>query len=104
MSNGTGWRMNEKERQSWEITRKRGAPTYVLIWGALIFGGLLLIGDVLGAVYFSHKTLDISEIGLKAIVDCGVGVFWALVMWFMDEDRYRNALNRVESNRETEPE
>ncbi len=92
--------MTEKQCLRWEKDRKRGQLFYILVWGILFFGGVMLIFDVCLGVFDKHKPLLSSVDSFQAVVDIVVGVLFGWLTWRSNENRYRKYLAQESSANE----
>ena len=81
-----------------EATIKYGAPFFILFWGVLCFGGLTLILHVCDEVYANHKALGSSLTPGIVVEKLVGGLAWGLIMWFLNENLFRDAKKKGQSN------
>jgi len=96
--------MTGKELKRWEHSRKRGEFVYVLIWGVLLFGGVMFVFDTCWTVFVEHKYLFSWADNYRVAADLVGGILFGLLTWHTNESRYSKALMRESSEKQNSPE
>ena len=83
--------MNQKQRANWERTRSKGMWRFVLLYGVVLFGGLMIVlmsvfNMMLGTFAYINLfyTVPIYLLG---------GFVFGLAVWFVGEYMYGRALH-----------
>lgn len=77
--------MKDHERDAWDKIRQKGVYRYVLINGALSYGLPMFVVTF----FLIDKSPDIGDIFLYALAWLIGGLIFGLVMWRVNERRFR---------------
>lgn len=96
--------MNQKQRQRWEKLRSRGMKSYIINYGVLLFGGLMVIFGLFGVNIYSILVLedgtwsDVADwlLSVEFVISFFVytvifgtaGYLWGRFMWNEMERKY----------------
>ena len=81
--------MNQKQRAKWERTRGKGMWRFVLLYGVLFWGGLMIITSSLYRMIIG--TLVYDNLRITVPVFLVSGLVFGLVMWLVGEYMYRKS-------------
>ena len=90
--------MNRKQKEKWELIRKKGREHYILYWGVILYGVLgaiitILIGTSLEYLFFnSHWEINYFMIVYILIIFPIIGLFVGIYNWREMEKQYLNIL------------
>jgi len=87
----------EKQRKSWEKTRKQGRQSFALLHGALGWGGLMILFMSCGTLLLDHKRLDWAYVLISVLIWPLAGYFWGLWMWRWCEKHFHGPTNKPPS-------
>jgi hypothetical protein len=86
------WYWSERTHQKWQRVRARGIAHFVLVRGALGWGGSMFAFFTIYFFLFANPSsakLSTSEV-LEALVICRAGgLGWGALTWFATERTYR---------------
>jgi hypothetical protein len=87
----------EKRRKKWEKIRQRGKRSFAFYYGALGFGGFMIIFMTCATVFYEHKNLDWPLVILGVLVWPLAGYSWGLWMWRWIDEQYHGPMNKPPS-------
>jgi hypothetical protein len=80
--------MNFEERRKWESTRAKGMLRFVLLSGAVKFGGALFLTiSVLGNLLFRRRWVA-EDLVSEGVVCLFGGLVAGICIWLINEKRY----------------
>lgn len=81
--------MNENQRAKWERTRSRGMWRFVLLYGVVLWGGLMIVA--VSAYSMITGTFVSSNLKITVPVFLVAGLVFGLAVWFVGEAMYRKS-------------
>ena len=84
--------MKQKEKEKWERTRSKGIGRFVLLYGIVGFGGLMITAHSVSEYLIFSKRFDGLLFTYRVGLGLLCGLIWGLVMWSVGERRYRKSL------------
>jgi len=81
--------MNQKQRAKWELTRSKGMWRFVLLYGVLIFGGVMIIAE--SGYSMMIGTFGYKNLKLTAPIFLVSGFVFGLALWLVGEYMYRKS-------------
>lgn len=89
--------MNKKQRAIWERTRAKGMWRFVLLYGVLLWGGLMIVvRSVFDFFVSSPRLLDNLTVHVPIFVVAGF--IFGLAMWLIAEHKYRKSSGSAPSS------
>ncbi|WP_155290734.1 hypothetical protein [Pseudomonas chlororaphis] len=85
--------MKDKEYERWKNLRVKGAGRYIILYGALLWGGAMFALMILSkmkssAEFFTYQTLS------GFLVWTSAGVLFGVINWFVMEFLYKKSQRR----------
>ena len=81
--------MNHKQRAKWEKVRAGGMWRYVLIYGVLYWGGVMIVGTSIYNFFFRPYRFSLNELKFSVPVFLVGGLLFGLFGWLVSEHQYR---------------
>ena len=82
--------MNEKQRAKWGQTRAKGVWRFVLLYGVLLWGGLMIVARSVIDFFFSGPRF-LDNLGITVTVSLAAGFVFGWAMWLIGEHKYRKS-------------
>lgn len=89
--------MNEKQRAIWEQTRAKGMWRFVLLYGVLLWGGLMILIRLAFDFFFSGPRLLVNLM-IHVPILAVTGFIFGLVLWRIGENKYRKSSGSAPSS------
>ena len=82
--------MNTSQRAKWERTRAKGFLRFVLLWGLLVGGGMIITTSIFD-YFFSSRGLRLEDMIIKVPIFLVTGFIGGVAAWFVTEYRYKKS-------------
>jgi uncharacterized membrane protein YedE/YeeE len=88
--------MNQKQKAKWERTRSKGRWHFVLLYGVLVFAGLMIITTSVYSMLIGTFAYNNLKLTVPAVL---IGGFvFGLALWLVGEYMYRQSSSNANSN------
>jgi uncharacterized membrane-anchored protein len=92
-----GAEMNQKQKEKWERTRSKGMWRFVLLYGVVLFGGLMIV--VNSVLNMMLRTFGNINLFYTVLIYLPSGFVFGLAVWLVGEYMYRRALHSTPRSR-----
>ena len=88
--------MNQKQKAKWKRTRSKGMWHFVLLYGVLVFAGLMIITTSVYSMLIGTFAYNNLKLAVPAFL---IGGFvFGLALWLVGEYMYRQSSSNATSN------
>jgi hypothetical protein len=87
----------EKRRKAWEKIRQRGKRSFAFRYGALGWGGFMVVFMTSATAFVEHKRLDWLYLLINVLLWPLAGYIWGLWMWRWLDEQFHGPTNRPPS-------